>query len=260
MCRFDSIGLIHYSNDFVQLFFTVLIPPTIFIAVMALQLRYFTPSLRERSRTEIDGSGSLVSTSYSKIATRLLQLFGSPDAQHDLEEAEQRQLEEEEEESGRRRPTRRSTAVHIESSPAGSEDSTLSQQRSLTAYRLVAYLLIKLRVMLAGLWHLFWRFAWLHTHKAAILVLFAITLYEVSAAYFVLLVVLVGITPLSILNVIMYPIITLFLGALALSKAIYQLPLIDVPLFSTDSCEDNVRNSFYFLILSLLISGDYKSM
>ena len=214
---------------------------------MALQLRYFTPSLRHRPHTEEDGS--LVSTSYSKVAVRLLQLFGSPDAQHDLEEAEH-QLEEEEEEGGRRRPTRRSTAIHIESSPAVSEDSTLSQQRSLTAYRLVAYLLIKLRAILAGLWHLLWRFAWLHTHKAAILVLFAITLYEVSAAYFVLLVLVVGITPLPIFNVIMYPIITLFLGVLALTKAVYQLPLINVPLISTDSCEAEL-NLFPFIFSSI---------
>ena len=111
------------------------------------------------------------------------------------------QLEEEEEEGGRRRPTRRSTAIHIESSPAVSEDSTLSQQRSLTAYRLVAYLLIKLRAILAGLWHLLWRFAWLHTHKAAILVSLMLSPCTKSVQHrFVLLVLVVGITPLPIFN------------------------------------------------------------
>ena len=206
---------------------------------MALQLRYFTPSLRHRPQDHTDnGEISGITAGYSKVATQLLRLFGSSDAEHDLEEAERRL---DEEDGGRRRHlSRHSTAVSIEASPAESEDSSSSQQQSLTAYRLVAYILIKARLIMASLWHLIWRFSQLHAHKAAVLVLFAISLYEISAAYLILLFFLVVITPLPVLNRLTYPIITLLLGGLALAKAVYQLPMISVPQLTIGDCIDNV--------------------
>ena len=92
---------------------------------------------------------------------------------------------------------------------------------------------------MAGLWHLIWRFSRLHAHKAAVLILFTISLYEINAAYLIL-IFLIVITPLPVLNRLTYPIITLLLGGLALAKAIYQLPMISVPQLTIGDCIDNV--------------------
>ena len=42
-CRFESIGFIQYSDSGFQTLLMTLVPPAVFIAVMALQLRYFNP-------------------------------------------------------------------------------------------------------------------------------------------------------------------------------------------------------------------------
>lgn len=42
--RYTSVGLQRYDSTF-QSLFTTLVPPAIFVAVMAMQLRYFKPSL-----------------------------------------------------------------------------------------------------------------------------------------------------------------------------------------------------------------------
>ena len=60
LCRFDTIGLMEFSiNEFRSLAVS-LIPPAVFIAVLALQLRYFTPKspfathVEEEAATAID--------------------------------------------------------------------------------------------------------------------------------------------------------------------------------------------------------------
>ena len=125
----------------------------------------------------------------------------------------------------------------MEPSLTGSKDSSFSQQQTLTAYHLVVYLLIKLHLIMVAS---DLRFSQLHAHKAAVLVLFAISLYEISTAYLILLIFLIVITPLPVLNRLTYPIITLLLGGLALAKAVYQLPMINVPHLIIGHCIDNV--------------------
>ncbi len=50
-CRFNTIGLTKFDNDFRSLVVS-LIPPAVFIAVLAMQLRYFTPKSPLASRLE----------------------------------------------------------------------------------------------------------------------------------------------------------------------------------------------------------------
>lgn len=45
LCRFHSIGLRKYGINSLRSLLISLIPPTIFIAVMAMQLRYFSPKM-----------------------------------------------------------------------------------------------------------------------------------------------------------------------------------------------------------------------
>lgn len=42
-CRFSSIGLFEYDNRNFRTLLVTLVPPAVFIAVMALQLRFFKP-------------------------------------------------------------------------------------------------------------------------------------------------------------------------------------------------------------------------
>ena len=103
--------------------------------------------------------------------------------------------------------------------------------------RALSYLLLKIRQLLVDLLHLLWRFLELHTHKIVSLVLFAVVLSQISAAYLVLLFTLLFVVPLPYLNPLTFPLMTLYLGAFTTIRMIYQLPIIKTSDFNlTSNC------------------------
>jgi len=71
-----------------------------------------------------------------------------------------------------------------------------------------------------------WRFLQLHLYKIAMIFLFATSINQISVFYWVLLVGVITLVPLSSLRQWTLPLVTLYLGAVSLSKMVYQIPLI----------------------------------
>ena len=181
--------------------FAILVPLAIFIAVLALQLRYFTPKPHPQQTQESRLSIGHVLTRFANAVS--------------IVDIDFKQLENEIEDQ--------------KTVSAINEDSLVIKEKSktLTLYRIIMYLLVKVRQFLVNLWHLFWRFSELHTHKFAIICLFAVSIYEISIAYVPVILFILIATPLPILNWIGYPIMTIYLGMLSLGKFLFQLPLIN---------------------------------
>lgn len=98
----------------------------------------------------------------------------------------------------------------------------------------------KTRQIVVEVNYLIWRFLELHLHKIVSLVLFATTLSQISAAYWVLLVLILIVLPIPYFNPLMYPVITLYLGILSSTKLIYNLPIMSqyyLNFSSTRRCE-----------------------
>ena len=113
----------------------------------------------------------------------------------------------------------------------------LSKLSSSPFSRALSYLLLKIRQLLVDLLHLIWRFLELHMHKIVSLVLFAVVLSQISAAYLVLLFTLLFVVPLPYLNPLTFPLMTLYLGAFTTIRMIYQLPIIKTSDFNlTSNC------------------------
>lgn len=74
--------------------------------------------------------------------------------------------------------------------------------------------------------NIFWRFLELHLHKIVAVVLFATSVSQISAAYFVLLVLILIVVPLPYFNPLLYPVITVYLGLLSTTKMIFNLPIM----------------------------------
>ena len=101
-----------------------------------------------------------------------------------------------------------------------------SSSKLYRCYQLTMYLFAKTKQIVVDLVHLLWRFLELHMHKITMLVLFVVALSEISAGYWILLLMLLIAIPLPYLNPLMYPVVTLYLGLLTTLKMIYQLPFI----------------------------------
>ena len=135
--------------------------------------------------------------------------------------------------------TRTTTHFTHQSSSSSRSTTHLAHQSSTSekAYRFVRALVVRLRQLLVSLIYLTWRFLALHTHKAAMLVLFVVSLSQVSAAYLLLLLMAVVASPLPGLHRVTYPLITFYLGLLATAKVVYQAPLLHSQYFNlTTNC------------------------
>ena len=116
--------------------------------------------------------------------------------------------------------------VQRQATTSSEVSSSIYISRLHSCYRFMVYAFQKTRQILVELLDLTWRFLELHLHKVVGLTLFATCLFEISALYWVLLALLLLLFPLSVLNFLTYPLITLYLGALSISKMVYQTPLI----------------------------------
>ena len=99
-------------------------------------------------------------------------------------------------------------------------------------YRVTSYLLLKTKQIVLQLVLLCWRFLELHLHKIAMLILFVVSMSEVSAGYWVLLAVSLLAIPLPYFSPLLYPLLTLYLGLLVTLKTIYQFPIVSTNSFN----------------------------
>lgn len=99
-------------------------------------------------------------------------------------------------------------------------------------YQITSYVLLKTKLIFLYLVQLSWRFLELHLHKISMLVLFAVSLSEVSAGYWILLAVSLLAVPLPYFSPLLYPLITTYIGLLATLKTIYQFPIINTDMFN----------------------------
>ncbi len=77
-CRFNSIGLRKYGINSLKSLLISLVPPAIFIAVMAMQLRYFSPVKRKASEaSRVDLSTLLPANLRSTLSQSSGQAFVS---------------------------------------------------------------------------------------------------------------------------------------------------------------------------------------
>lgn len=95
-----------------------------------------------------------------------------------------------------------------------------------SCYTLLVYLFNRARTLLLELTSLIWRFLELHLHKIIVIVLFATSISQISILYWLLLVFVICMVPLSLMNTLTYPLVTLYLGVVTIMKTIYQFPVI----------------------------------
>ena len=232
-----------------------------FIAVIALQVRYFTlHKMPQHIASQITQDRITVAQILSGL-TRAVTLTDLP-----LGEIE-RDIVKKEQELERRRERAKSSSDEMDLADddllddgtpidkgwevTGSRETTPTDSTSVTFYRIVIYSLIKLRQFIIMFWHLMWRFFEIHTSKLIVIALFAFGLYELSATYFIAIVITVIIAPLPFLNPLMYPIITAYLGVLAVAKYIYQFPVISV--YNIDKSCNNTVSSFICLMFLVIV-------
>ena len=149
--------------------------------------------------------------------------------------------------------------VRASEEDAGQLEHSLRRQRSTSTtqpspklyrcYQITVYLFVKTKEIIVALVYLIWRFLELHMHKIATLVLFAVALSEISAGYWILLLLLLITIPLPYLAPLMYPVVTLYLGLLTTLKMIYQVPIIQQKFFDFNNSDCRVRSvsDFYWL-------------
>ena len=218
---YDAVGLLRYSSsgNGSSSLFNVLITLAIFIVALVLQLRYFTPFFAG----VVEGTDSDTLTHNIGILFNRMASFVTKDSQRmsqimaDLEKEEEEGVVEE-------------------------HDRGVSLPTSITVYRIILFVIVKLRLGIVSLWHLMWRFLQLHLHKAIILSLFGLSLHEVSASYLLLVAMILITTALPIINRVAYPLVTAYLGLLTLGKFLFQLSIFDTFNFkSEDDMECVVR-------------------
>ncbi len=239
--RFSSIGFESRDHNRSKALFDLLVPLAFFVAVIALQVRYFTPRTKPRHEPQPTQDRITVAHLLSGI-TRAVALtdiqFG--DIERDIERQEQQRE--------RRRKSVNDPLEEVNLTDmkqeggigdgwevTGSREATPTDS-SLGFYRILVYSLIKLRQFIVFVWHLCWRFLEIHTNKLVVIAIFAYGLYELSATYFFVIVVVMVLIPLPFLNQFLYPLLTVYIGILAIGKYIYQFPIISATSTVIDDC------------------------
>ena len=116
--------------------------------------------------------------------------------------------------------------------------------RLQSCYKFTVYAIYKTKQIIVDLLNIFWRFLELHMHKVVGLTVFAVSISQISALYWVLLLSLVLVFPIPFFNPLTYPILTIYLGMMSISKMVYQTPLIKEGYlnFTTEGEMCNVTN------------------
>lgn len=211
---------------------------------MALQLRYFTPKTLPFSRTSVSGRDQPGIHVTDLLIKKVLSINSDKGSRGERPspELERDEYLDIDSETVREKKRRRGTTDDYEGAEEGvgsasSSSTDFGHKKRFSTYRVISYLLIKLRYFVTALWHLLWRFAELHLHKMVILSLFIVAQYEVSLSYLVVVCFIFLATPLQLFNTVSYPIMTLYLGVLALGKFLFQLSVVgDVPFAFNATC------------------------
>ena len=217
MSRLQSIGILKsiYATGDTRFLLETLVPLVIFIAALALQLKYYTPY--QQSHQPIPGGSNPILRIFFECVTP--SNASSPSIRDHTPE--------------------RATPVEDNVHCRVSTTSTVSQKLFKCGRSLVACL----HQQHWGLFlvRLVWRFLALHAHKVAMLTLFIVSLSQISAAYLVLLLMAVVASPLPKFYRVLYPVISLYLGLVAMVKMIYQVPLLSAQYFNlTTICDVNI--------------------
>ena len=229
--RFLSIGILKYDPGNTSSLFKTLVPLAVFIAVLAMQLRYFM--FQKAPPTDATDFSLLLSiVDYFKPLTEATPSSVTAPEGHD-------QLDARVEGGGGGGGGGNSlSGSQSSASPTlGHQSSSTSHITSEKVHRIVRSLAVRLRQLTVSIIYLVWRFLALHTHKVAMLTLFIVSLSQVSAVYLVLLLMAMLATPLPKIHRVMYPVITFYLGLVATVKMVYQAPLLGSQHFNlTTSC------------------------
>lgn len=201
-----------------------IVPTAVFVAVMALQLRYFRPdnSSNDDQRNQFRESGQ---------AERRQPGFGQTANQPS--ELESSKTPEDED----------NTHAHDDT------DLTGVPQKEPTEDKHIQEIIEKYWVRFKAIFHVvnefLWRLLEIYLPKAIIFVIFTVLLDEISATHFIVLTILIVTIPVDV-NPVMYLILTAIISNLSLLKMLYQLALVDADTFDfSDSCPVRISILWY---------------
>ncbi|XP_065913837.1 piezo-type mechanosensitive ion channel component 1-like isoform X3 [Dysidea avara] len=241
----ESIGLFEVSIDTISLdsikdLFVTIVPSAVFVAVMALQLKYFSPHVgtEERMRAQLRRSEAA-------LRPRPLSILQMVDQPQDQAASDR---------TGYQPPPpldvikEEPEAQEGEDIDTGQQDNTDKPNISVEEERhkhiqevIEKYWNLAKRVV-SVIIEIFWRLLEIYLPKAMIFVLFAVIVDEISATHFLVLAILVVAIPIEI-NSVMYIILTVLISNLVLLKMLYQVALVDQDSFKfSDSCPNNIVN------------------
>lgn len=239
-----------------QLLFTellgILLPPTLFIAIVASQLRYFSPrpSNEQREGVGLEAAGEdarslLVSAHHSlqqntarwtkkKQTTSDTEATGHSHtmggskgegggpklADSDIQEGALFKPGDKEEEEEEETPSKWERVKRTTSEVARHVGQWMWKQ------------ILELNL-------LFWRLMEIHLHKIIALVMFSIVISQLGAILMVVLIMMILTTPLRQLNTFFYPVFTVIVGCIVIAKMVYQVPIVTSEEFdmSSNSCK-----------------------
>ena len=203
-----------------------IVPTAVFVAVMALQLKYFRPPREDNQRNPFRESGQ-----GERRQPDFVQTAGQPS------ELEKAKIPEDED---------------ITLQAQDDTDLTSAPQKETTEDKHVQEVIKKYWVHFKAAFHMvnefLWRLLEIYLPKVIIFVVFTVLLDEISATHFIVLAILVVTIPVDV-NPVMYLILTAIISNLSLLKMLYQLALVDSDSFDfSDSCP--VRD-FNIVVLNL---------
>ena len=202
----------------------ILLPPTVFIAIMAMQLRYFYPRSLEKND----------STSIKTVEGAAKTLFRS--ATLSVSDPESSHLGD----SGSHGDdgTKPGSVNTSDITPTSTDDEKDGHDGKSANKGKIAKLKKWIVDILEFLWDLvrkivvfinqiFWKFLNIHLHKIIALVIFSIIIDKPGASMLVFLALILLSMPLRQLNMFFYPVFTLFVGVIVICEMVYQFPVLE---------------------------------
>ena len=211
----------------VQNLFAIIVPSAVFVAVMALQLKYFDPQINpeDQARRQLRHSGAAQHRQLSFLKKGDSQIF------NDAVKLPQLELSKGETE------TAEVITDNIRGDVSSEEARRKHIQEKIEKYWNVAYTAINIAI------ELLWRLLEVYLPKAIIFVLFALIIDKISASNFLVQAILVVAIPIQV-NSVMYFILTGLISCLAVLKMLYQVELVDTDTFRfSTSCLVSVHGT-----------------
>ena len=198
------------------------------MAVMALQLKYFSPHISTEERIR-EQTGAALHRQLSFLHTGDLPLYQSsskavnqpPDSPLEVSKGERMEPEKDD------FNTDEGTTDQPKYSPK--EERRQHIQEVIETYWNLAQKTVIVVI------EVFWRLLEIYLPKAIIFVVFAAILDEISATHFLILAILVVAIPIEV-NSYMYLVLTMLISSLALLKMLYQVPLVEKDHLKFSNC------------------------